>query len=191
MNEDIEYSTDPFNRPDREFIKMVQKQLLELRQQFIMLMGKSVFHPDELETLTTLLAQLLFTLKENLPDEEAIRKFWMYWNEPHKFVREYPEDYYHIIYYRKSGEIWATPAKNEKELYAKMKDIRNSGGRILQTKIVPAPELIKELVQIVLESASKAGLISLKLPTMNHPILFEDSEAMKIISHLKTEIIGG
>lgn len=186
-----EEAPDPFNRPDYEFIKMVQKQLLELRQQFIMVMGKSVFHPDELETLTTLLAQLLFTLKENLPKEEAIEKFWMYWNEPHRFIKDYPKDYYHIIYYKKSGEIWATPAKDENELKAKERSIRSKGGKILNTKIVPSPELIKELVQIVLDSASKAGLISLKLPTMNHPILFEEGEALKIISHIKMEIIGG
>lgn len=63
------------NRPDFEFIRAFQKQLLELQQQFITLLGKSVFTPDEVEALTATLAQILFMMQEVLPKEEPIEKF--------------------------------------------------------------------------------------------------------------------
>ena len=50
------------NRLDFEFVRAFQKQLLELQQQFITLLGKSVFRPDEIEALTATLAQIIFMM---------------------------------------------------------------------------------------------------------------------------------
>jgi len=50
------------NRPDFEFIRAFQKQLLELQQQFITVLGKSFFRPNEIEALTATLAQIIFMM---------------------------------------------------------------------------------------------------------------------------------
>jgi len=184
-----EGNIDPFRRTDSEFTKMIQRQLLELREQFITILSKSVFHPDELETLTTLLAQLLFTLQGSLPNTAAIKKFWEYWFEPHNFVRNNPEDVRYIIYYKRGGDVLAVPAEDMVEVRAKESDIRAKGGKVLQEKIVPSPALLKELVQIVLDTASDAGLISLQLPQMNRPLLFSPREGRDIVVKLEEELV--
>ena len=178
------------NRLDFEFVRAFQKQLLELQQQFITLLGKSVFTPDEIEALTATLAQILFMMQETLPKEEAIEKFWEYWREPTKFIQNYPKDYYYIIYYRKGHEIHMVPAKGDKELKEKERKLDHKGYKIIQEKIVPSPELLKEIVEIVLKTASSAGLISIKLPIVAKPLLFSDEEARKIIGELKAQIEG-
>jgi len=178
------------NRPDFEFIRAFQKQLLELQQQFITLLGKSVFTPDEIEALTATLAQIIFMMQETLPKEEAIEKFWEYWREPIKFVQKYPEDYYYIIYYKKGHEIHMVPVKSDEELEEKEKELDHKGYKIIQEKIVPSPELLKEIVEIVLKTASSAGLVSIKLPIIAKPLLFSDEEARKIVKDLRLEVEG-
>jgi len=44
---------------------------------------------------------------------------------------------------------------------------------------VPTPELLKEIVEIVLKTASSSSLISIKLPIVVKPLLFLDEEARK------------
>jgi len=191
MEQGAPSSEDVFaNRPDYEFIKAFQRQLLELRQQFITLLGKTVFSPDEIEALTTLVAPILWTMKNNLPKEEAIEKFWTYWKEPQKFVREYPQDYTYIIYFKRSGEVRMIPAKDEDELSKKERELRLKQYNILNVRIVPTPDLLKRIVEIILKTASEAGLISIKMPLMNRPILFSEKEAEREIKKLNKSIMG-
>ncbi|MCD6449687.1 MAG: hypothetical protein J7L34_04180 [Thermotogaceae bacterium] len=177
------------NRPDFEFIRAFQKQLLELQQQFITLLGKSVFTPDEVEALTATLAQILFMMQEVLPKEEPIEKFWMYWKEPIRFVQKYPEDYYYIIYYKKGHEIHMVPVKSDEELEEKEKEIEHKGYKIIQEKIVPSPELLKEIIEIINKTAMKTGLISLRLPIPNQPLLFDDNEREQIVKETMEKLM--
>lgn len=191
MAESIQSGESPFaNRPDYEFFRAFQRQLMELRQQFITLLGKTIFSPDEIEALTNMLAPILFTMKDVLPNDEAIEKFWEYWKEPDKFIKNHPADFNYIIYYRKGNEILMSPAKDDAELRKKEKELTMRQYKILQVKIVLTPELLKRLVEIVLETASEAGIISLKVPLMNRPILYDDKEIARLIKKLNKKIRG-
>jgi len=129
-------------------------------------------------------------MQESLPKSEAVDKFWMYWREPTKFIQKYPGDYYYIIYYKKGHEIHMVPAKDDKELEKIEKELGHKGYKIIQEKIVPSPELLKEIVGVVLKTASSAGLISIKLPIAAKPLLFSEGEAHKIIFKLKAQVGG-
>lgn len=166
---------------DIDLIKTLRKQLNELQEIFVSMMGKSIYTPEEVETLTNLLAILLYKMKTVLPSHPAIDEFWEYWNEPGKFIENHPEHCYYIIEYEKGGKRWATPVKKRSEIAKKQKELRLRQYKLVDVKVMPSPELLRELLELINEAASKTGLVSIRLPVMNRPLLFPEEEGERFV----------